>query len=251
LERSNYDQGEHAWAEVTVPDPAEGVKFYAELFGWDSQAMDAESGHYTLFSKNGKPIAALRGAAEPGPAQWLTYFSADDLDAVSKKVEEAGGTLVVPPEDIASAGRMAVFVDPTGATFAAWQAGDHFGAGLRDEPGSLIASELGSSDLAKSKAFYSEVFGLGWGSGATYAEGIVGGTFVMGVLPAQEYAALGRPPAPDYWLVYFAERDVEASVRKAERLGATVLCDTRTNHLDQQYAILRDPQGATFGLNTR
>jgi len=251
LERSHYDQGEHAWAEVTVPDLAEGVKFYAELFGWDSQAMGAESGHYTLFSQNGKPVAALRGAAEPGPGEWLTYFSADDLDAVSKRVEEAGGTLMVPPKDIASAGRMAVFVDTTGATIAAWQPGDHFGAALRVEPGAYIASELGSSDLAKSKAFYSEVFGLGWGGSGTYSEGMVGGRFVLGVLPAEEYATLGRPPAPDYWLVYFAASDVEAVVRKAAHLGAAVLCDTRTNHLDQQYAIVRDPQGATFGLNTR
>jgi uncharacterized protein len=250
LELTSYDQGEHAWLEVTVPDSAAGVQFYTELFGWESQAIGAEPGHYTLFSKNGKPVAGLRGAAEPGPADWLTYFSADDLDAVSKRAEEAGGTLVTPPKDIASAGRMAVFIDTTGATFAAWQPGDHFGAALRIEPGTFIASELGSSDLAKSKAFYTEVFGLGWGDNPAYAEGIAGGGFVFGAMSAEQYATFGRPQAADYWLVYFAASDVEAVVRIAVELGAAVLLDTQTNYLDQQYAILRDPQGATFGLNT-
>jgi uncharacterized protein len=251
LEKSHYDQGEQAWAEVTVPDVAEGVKFYAELFGWNSAAMEAETGEYTLFSKQGKPVAALRGGAGFGPAEWLTYFSVEHLDAVSQKVLAAGGTLVVPPRDIPSAGRMAVFVDTTGATVAAWQPGGHFGAALRSEEGAYIASELGSSDLAKSQAFYSEVFGLGWGGRHWYPEGLVDGRFVLGVLPAERYADLGRPPAPDYWLVYFAANDVDAVVRKAESLGAEALLDTRTNQLDRQYAIVRDPQGATFGLNTR
>jgi hypothetical protein len=251
LERSHYDHGEQAWAEVTVPDVAEGVKFYTELFGWDSHVMGGDADHYTLFSQAGKPVAALRGSAGPGAAEWLTYFSVDDLDAVAKRVEESGGTLVVPPKDIASAGRVATFVDTTGATAAALQPGDHFGAALRVEHGAFIASELGSSDLAKTKEFYSEVFGLGWGGRATYPEGLVGGRFVMGVLPAEEYANLGRPPADDYWLAYFAASDVEAVVRKAADLGADVLLDTMTNYLDQQYAIVRDPQGATFGLNTR
>jgi uncharacterized protein len=251
LEKSRYDQGEQAWAEVTVADVAEGVKFYADLFGWDSEAMGPEAGHYTLFSMQGKPVAALRGAPGSGPAEWLTYFSVEHLDAVAQRVEEAGGTLVVPPKDIPSVGRMAVFVDTTGATAAAWQPGSHFGAALRSEQGAYIASELGSSDLAKTKAFYSAVFGLGWGGRDWYPEGLVDGRFVLGVLPAEEYANLGRPPAPDYWLVYFAANDVEAVVRKAESLGAEVLLDTRTNDLGQQYAIVRDPQGATFGLNTR
>jgi len=137
-----------------------------------------------------------------------------------------------------------------GDGFAAWQPGDHFGAALRIEPGTYIASELGSSDLAKSKAFYSEVFGIGWGDNPEYAEAIAGGGFVFGAMPAEQYATFGRPQAPDYWLVYFAASDVEAVVRKAVKLGAAVLLDTTTNYLDQQYAILRDPQGATFGLNT-
>jgi uncharacterized protein len=251
LERSRYDQGEQASAEVRVPSVADGVKFYTELFGWDSAAMGADAGHYTMFSKEGKPVAALRGAAGSGPAEWLTYFSVQHLDAVSHKVEDAGGTLVIHPTDIPWVGQMAVFVDTTGATAAAWQPGGHFGAALRSEEGAYIASELGSSDLAKSKEFYSEVFDLGWGGRAWYPEGLVDGRFVLGVLPAEKYADLGRPSAPYYWLVYFAANDVEGVVRKAASLGATVRCDTRPNQLDRQYAIVRDPQGATFGLNTR
>ena len=50
------------------------------------------------------------------------------------------------------------------------QAGDHKGAQLVNEPGAFIWSELHTSDMGKSKQFYTDVFGWGWGGADEYAE---------------------------------------------------------------------------------
>jgi predicted enzyme related to lactoylglutathione lyase len=173
------------------------------------------------------------------------YINVDDIDSVTKKVESAGGTVVMPPMDVMTAGRMAVFQDPTGALISAWQPADHLGAGLVNEPGAFIWNELTTSDLARSKAFYSEVFGWGWGGADEYAEAQVAGRTVCGVMPR-------RPdmPAevPDSWLVYFGAADVDADTRKAVDLGATVLVEPTDIPGTGRFSVLTDPQGAAFGL---
>lgn len=110
--------------------------------------MGEEAGHYTIVSKGGKQVAALSPAQDPGPPRWTTYINVDDVDAVAKNAEAAGGTIVVAPMDVMGAGRMAIFQDTTGAFIAAWQPGDHIGAQLVNEPGSITWNELSTSDSA-------------------------------------------------------------------------------------------------------
>jgi predicted enzyme related to lactoylglutathione lyase len=248
MEVSQYDHGRSAWADVGAPDPGAARRFYEEMFGWESQDMGEDTGHYTMFAKHGRPVAALRGTPEPGPARWMTYFSVDDLDAVVKKVESAGGTVTLPATNVGTAGRRAAFVDTTGAPFAAWQAGDHFGAALRNEPGAFVASELGTTDLGKTKAFYSEVFDWTYGGREEYPEGIANGRLVGGLLPTSQYERFGRPQGLDHWLASFDSAEVDADVSRAVGMGAIVLCEPYTNSKGKRYAIIADPQGAPMGI---
>ena len=244
-EVSKYDHGVPSWIDIGTPDLAAGLRFYQDLFGWDAQDMGEEAGHYTIVSKNGRQVAALSTAQDPGPPRWTTYINVDDVDDIAKRVESAGGTVVVPPMDVMSAGRMAIFADTTGAVIAAWQPGDHKGAQLINEPGAFTWSELSTSDLAKSKAFYSEVFGWGWGGSDEYAEPQVTGRTIGGVMPR-------RPdmPAevPDSWLVYFGSDDVDAQAKKASDKGATVVVQPTDIPNTGRFAVLIDPQGAAFAL---
>jgi uncharacterized protein len=169
----------------------------------------------------------------------------DDADEVARKAESAGGQVIVAPMDVMNAGRMAIFTDTTGAVIAAWQPAEHIGAQLVNEPGALIWSELSSSDVAKSKAFYSAVFGWGWAGGEDYAEAQVSGRTIGGLMPR-------RPdmPAdvPDNWLVYFGSADVDADVKKATDLGASVIASPADIPDTGRFAVLMDPQGAAFAL---
>jgi predicted enzyme related to lactoylglutathione lyase len=242
---SKYEHGVPSWVDIGTPDPAAALRFYSELFGWEGQDMGEEAGHYTIVSKGGKMIAAISPAQDPGPPRWTTYVNVDEVDDVAKRAESAGGTVIMAPMDVMTAGRMAIFSDTTGAVIAAWQPRDHPGAQLVNEPGALTWSELSTSDLAKSKAFYGEVFGWGWGGSDEYAEAQVSGRTIGGVMPRRP-----EMPAevPDSWLVYFGSADVDGETTKATGLGATVVAPPMDIPGTGRFAVLLDPQGAAFAL---
>ena len=82
-----------------------------------------------------------------------------DVDRRSR-VASAGGQALSPVMDIMAQGRMAVFLDASGAAFGSWQKGEFHGAGVVNEPGSLAWNELLTRDVEGAKAFYGAVFGL-------------------------------------------------------------------------------------------
>lgn len=244
-EMTRYEHGVPSWVDMGSPDLQGSVKFYSELFGWQAYDMGEEAGHYTIMSKDGKQVAALSTAQDPGPPRWTTYINVDELDAVAKAAEAAGGRIVVAPMDVMKAGRLAIIQDTTGAFIAAWQPGEHLGAQLVNEAGALIWNELSTSDLAKSKAFYSEVFGWGWGGSDDYAEAQVGGRTIAGVQPRRP-----EMPAevPDNWLVYFGCGDIDTDTAKASDLGGTVMVPPMEIPGTGRFSVLTDPQGAAFAL---
>jgi predicted enzyme related to lactoylglutathione lyase len=244
-EMTRYEHGVPSWVDIGMTDPKAGLAFYGELFGWEGQDMGEEAGHYTIASKDAKQVAAISPAQDPGPPRWTTYINVDDVDAVAQKATAAGGTVIVEPMDVMTAGRMAIFQDTTGAFIAAWQPGDHLGAELVNEAGAFIWGELTTSDLAASKAFYSEVFGWGWGGADEYAEAQVGGRTIGGVMPRRSDMPADMP---DHWLVYFGATDVDADANAATKLGGSLLVEPTDIPETGRFAVLMDPQGAAFGL---
>jgi uncharacterized protein len=244
-EMTKYEHGVPSWVDVGLHDLPAGVQFYTELFGWTGQDMGEETGHYTIATKDGKQVAAIAPAQDPGPPRWTTYVNVDDADDVARKAEAAGGTMLVAPMDVLGEGRMAMFTDTTGAIIAVWEPARHLGAQLVNEAGALTWNELVTSDLAKSKAFYTAVFGWGWGGTDQYAEAQVSGRTIAGVLPRTP-----DMPAemPDNWQVYFGAADVDASTRQAASLGATVVVEPTDIPDMGRFSVLIDPQGATFAL---
>jgi uncharacterized protein len=244
-EMTRYEHGVPSWVDIGTPDLDAGLRFYTALFGWEGQDMGEEAGHYTIVTKAGRQVAAISPAQDPGPPRWTTYINVDDADEVARKAESAGGKVIVAPMDVMTAGRLAIFTDSTGAVIAAWQPGDHLGAQLVSEPGAFAWSELSSSDVAKSKAFYSAVFGWGWGGADEYAEAQVGGRTIAGLMSRRP----GMPAdVPDNWLVYFAVADVDADVKRATGLGASVIAGPADIPGTGRFAVLTDPQGAAFAL---
>ncbi len=244
-EMTRYEHGVPSWVDIGTPDPQAALAFYATLFDWQGQDMGEEAGHYTIVSKAGKQVAAISPAQDPGPPRWTTYINVDDVDAVTKNAEAAGGTIIVAPMDVMRAGRMAIFRDTTGAFIAAWQPADHIGAQLVNEPGSFVWNELSTSDLAKSKAFYSETFGWGWGGSDEYAEAQVAGRTIAGVMPRR---ADMPADVPDHWLVYFGSSDVDADAKRVAELGGTVLAQPMDIPGMGRFAVFMDPQGAAFAI---
>jgi uncharacterized protein len=242
---TRYEHGVPSWVDIGSHDLAASVRFYTGFFGWDPEDMGEEAGHYTIVSKDGKQIAALSTAQDPGPPRWTMYVNVDDVDKVAERVGAAGGSVVFGPMDVMDQGRLAVFSDSTGAVVSAWQPGRHVGAQLVNEPGAFIWSELATSDLGKSKAFYHEVFGWDWGGSDEYAEGQVSGRTIAGVRPRGSDLPA---EVPDHWLIYFGSSDVDADTERAKALGATVLVEPTDVPNTGRFSVLSDPEGAAFAI---
>ncbi|HET9520199.1 MAG TPA: VOC family protein [Candidatus Limnocylindrales bacterium] len=119
--------------------------------------------------------------------------------------------------------------------------------------GTIIWHELMSRDPDASERFYGDVVGLsvvpaGDGPEAyrmLVADGRpIGG--VTGPRPGTDVWPSGGPAG--HWVGYFESADVDAAAAKAQELGG----DVRLGPLDipgvGRVAVLRDPDGATFGL---
>ena len=172
-ERDGYLPGVPCWVDTSQPDPEAAVAFYSGLFGWDfKDAMSSGSDtQYLIASLRGGDVAAVGSLPEGGSpiAVWNTYIWVESADDVVSKVKDAGGRVVMNPMDILDAGRMAVFTDPEGAAFCVWEAREHKGARIVNEPGSLNFNSLHTRDSEGAKSFYASVFGwetLGLGGGA-------------------------------------------------------------------------------------
>ena len=250
-ERTSYPPGTPCWIDIGT-DLDAAKPFYTGLFGWTT--MDAgppeETGGYGFFMQGDKMVAGYGPQQNPGPPVWTTYISVADADETAGKVTAAGGNVVMPPMDVMEAGRMAVFQDSVGGFFSVWQPGHHPGSGLVNEPGAFSWNELNSRDVDKSITFYESVFG--WTHDTHTMEGPVGsytefkldGETIGGMLP--------MPPmvpaeVPQYWLVYFAVADLQASLATLQELGGTVLMPGMTVDAGT-FAVVMDPQGATLAL---
>jgi predicted enzyme related to lactoylglutathione lyase len=280
LERDGYPPGVPCWVDTAQPDPEAAVRFYGGLFGWEFEdRMPADSpGRYFVAQLQGRDVAAVGSQPEDWPpaAVWNTYVWVDSADATATRVKDAGGTALVDPFDVLDAGRMGVFTDPEGAVFCLWQANQHRGAQLVNHPNTWNWSDLSTRDPAGAAAFYGAVFGWEADSAALEAMG-----FTFWRLPGygdflevrdpdlrRRQADAGAPPgfedavaslvllagdqsgdvAP-HWSVTFAVDDTDATVDRAVELGGRVVVPP-FDAPPVRSAVLADPQGATFAVNT-
>ncbi|MBM4367383.1 MAG: VOC family protein [Deltaproteobacteria bacterium] len=113
-----------AWHECYTTDVEGAIAFYSGLFGWektDSMEMAGGAGVYQMFGKGGKTFGGmmLKPAEMPMPA-WLYYFSVPSADEVATRAKALGAHVILGPMDVPGGGRIAVALDPQGASFAVY-----------------------------------------------------------------------------------------------------------------------------------
>jgi predicted enzyme related to lactoylglutathione lyase len=233
-----------------VTDPGAAKQFYSDLFGWDIQDGPPEAGGYAMCMLNGRPVTAISPKPEsnPFPNVWSTYLASDDLDATVAKAKEAGGQFMMEPMDVMTAGRIAFGMDPTGAPYGIWQGGDHKGAGIFNEPGTVVWNELMTKDYEGAKAFYSSVFGFSYeemeGDFKYATIKRAGDGEVVGGMGGLDDAPADFAPT---WTTYFMVEDCDASVAKAAELGASVAREPFDTPFGRMATVV-GPQGETFAM---
>lgn len=104
-----------------------------------------------------------------------------------------------------------------------------------------------TDDLPSARAFYTALMGWKespWCEG-TYDFWTAGEAAVAGALRLPDEAHAAGP----HWLGYVAVDDVDATVRRAERLGGKVLKAPADLPNMGRFAVLADPQGAAFAVS--
>jgi predicted enzyme related to lactoylglutathione lyase len=260
------------WIDTSQPDPEAAAEFYGALFGWELEDVmppDAP-GQYFMARIRGKDVAGVGSIPEGAPqmAIWNTYVWVDSADETASKVRDAGGSVMMEPFDVMDAGRMAVFADPEGAVFFAWEARANKGSQIVNEHGSNNFNNLNTRDLERAKAFYGAVFGWetleldrgaqmwtlpGYGDHLEeLSPGLRKGMEEMGAPKGFEDVVAGvneirddQPDTPAHWGLTFAVDDADAIAEKATELGGKVIAPP----FDAPWVrmtVIADPQGATF-----
>lgn len=239
--------GGPCWAEIGTADPPAAKRFYAELFGWRPETDPREeAGGYTVMMLDDRPAVGLTQLFAPDqPTAWTVSFATDDADAAAGRVTSAGGRVMLEPMEVLDLGRFSVVADPSGAVFALWQARAFAGAGVLNEPGSLGWVELLTRNTEAAKAFYMRVFGWSVTPGETYTQWGLAGADFGGMLAMDDRFP---PELPPHWVPYFAVADVDLTAERAAGLGGEVLMAPTSVPEGPRLAVLRDPQGAAFGV---
>jgi hypothetical protein len=284
-ERDGYTPGVPCWVDASESDPEAALDFYGGLFGWEFEDMLApgsegsyflarrETRGWSLFDMSGDlrsgdvaAVGSIPEAAAP-MAMWNTYFWVDSADEAASRVRAAGGGVAIEPFDFMDASRIAAFTDPEGAAFRVWEAKEHKGARVVNDPGSLNFNGLNTRDVDGARSFYGSVFG--WqtlaGPGGVEMWTLPGyGDYIERYHPGlrERWAEAGapdgfedvvatinpiaddQPGTPAHWSVTFAVDDADTTAAKATELGGKVIVPP----FDAPWVrmtVIADPQGAT------
>jgi predicted enzyme related to lactoylglutathione lyase len=270
-ERKEYPAGVPCWVDTGRQDPQTALDFYGGLFGWEFENVSPSGApRYFTAKLHGLTVAAV--GEQPGmdwAPMWNSYVRVESADEMAAKAAAEGGNVTMEPFDAGTAGRLAAFTDPEGASLCVWEPNETRGLQLVNDPGAWVSSELSTRDPAGAAAFYGALFG--WetrplGDEMTmfvrpgYAEFLAQddpempgrleeyqapegfGDMVAYLVPSSDEQG---PPA---WGITFSVEDADASAERARELGGKVLVEP----FDAPWVrmtVVSDPEGAVVSLS--
>jgi predicted enzyme related to lactoylglutathione lyase len=111
--------------ELQTNDVAKAKAFYSRLFDWKLEDVPVPGGEtYTMINVGeGTGGGMFKSKMLAGvPPHWLAYVGVADVASSTRKARELGGKVVLDKTEVGEFGWMSIITDPTGATFALWEA---------------------------------------------------------------------------------------------------------------------------------
>lgn len=250
MENTETPIGAPIWIDLMTSDMERSAAFYGELLGWTLEEPDErDMGGYRNLLLDGVRVAGIMHK-QPGmelPDVWTVYLASAGIEETLDLVQGAGGDVHLPAQEVYELGRFGLVLDPTGAAVGIWEPGTHRGFGRIAEPGAPCWFELHTRDIDAAAGFYEQAFG--WPvhvavdePGFRYRTHGEGDDQRAGIMDASAFLPEG---VPAHWSIYFGTADADATIARAQSLGATVVQgaeDTPYGRL----ATLTDPTGALF-----
>ena len=101
--------------EIPRDNPEKTMNFFKDVFGWSFTQSGTEQ--YWLANTGEENLPGIGGAfvKKRDPKMPLTNsIHVEDIDEAIKKIEQAGGEVVVPKKPVPAVGWIAFFTDPDG-----------------------------------------------------------------------------------------------------------------------------------------
>jgi len=116
------EHGDASWHELHTTDAAAAMKFYNELFGWETmQEMDmGPVGKYHMFGRKFMLGGMMNKMPEMAqvPPHWALYFRVPDVHAGAERVKANGGQVLNGPMEVPGGDWIVNCMDPQGAAFS-------------------------------------------------------------------------------------------------------------------------------------
>jgi uncharacterized protein len=231
--------------EIGAADDRPLLAFYGELFGWGLRAVPGVN--YTrVDTRGGGGINGGIGRSGTGEAWATFYVEVDDPGAFLERAGALGATTVLPATEVPVPGMetFAMFDDPDGLLVGLVQGQGAAAAAQRrpsDGGGTAVDwFEVLGADAGRSQAFYAELFGWTVPGGA-YGQVGPGADHGIG-------GGIGAGGETRWATVYASVGDVEATLARAETLGATSVYGPNQVDDHTETGAFRDPAGNVFGV---
>ena len=233
--------------DISGPNPEELQRFYGELFGWKLTVVP-EMNYALVDTQGGFGINGGIGGSQGGPGQIAFYVMVDDLQATLDKAESLGGKTTQAIIEVPGTVTLAMFADPeghevglVGAAMDAQQGAPAQGSGAP-----VTWFEVIGSDGAALVSFYTELFG--WSAKKFDVPGFDYWEMDSGSEVGIKGGVGTGPQGQSYATVYASPAGLEATLEKAEELGATTVMPPTAMSGGPKVAMFTDPQGHLFGL---
>lgn len=253
--RARPRTGDFVWHELRTTDAKGAEEFYTHVVGWGAKRYPGGM-DYTLLTVDDAGAAGLmeltpemvQGGVKPS---WVGFAGVDDVDVYAKRVEEAGGKLHFPPQDIPTVGRFASVEDPQGAVFMLFRGSSDYMPKRPSDgaPGTVGWNELSANDEQSAWTFYSGLFG--WNVDSTMDMGPMGTYRIFNNGGAPAGAMMTRDPnksAAPFWLFYFNVEDIDAAATRITEKNGQVLMGPHQVPGDMWIILGLDPQSVLFAL---
>ncbi|MEH6590367.1 MAG: VOC family protein [Halioglobus sp.] len=255
--------GKVIWHELLTDSPEQSQAFYAELFGWEFEALADKRLNYLMIRHQGKLIGGMIDQTRLGNqvdiSQWVSLIAVADIEKAAASVDSGGGTVFTPPTSLGERGEIAIVADAQGALFAILEGpmGEPADGSRGQVPasGDFLWDELWTVDIAAAGEFYSalapyEVSTKTPGQGEIAVDYKVlnsQGRMRMGI---RSNPIEGLPPI---WVNYLRVEDLEQLERilkRVEPLGGEILMPSVERPGGGSMAIIAGPSGAGIALQT-
>lgn len=100
--------------EIMGPDASVMKAFYTSIFDWNFESPPGFDSYFMTQAEDTGVGGAVGQGMEEMPAYSAIYVQVDDIDATLKKIEESGGSTVVPRTVIPDTVVFGMFHDPAG-----------------------------------------------------------------------------------------------------------------------------------------